>query len=159
MRYFGKIKSEKRRASGSKTRNPQSPDGVIRQKPTAFYGKTGEQNPTKPDGVLRQNRRTENDKTRRLKTTIFGGGIRQKITAKNDKKLLHKIDKKLLQKIDKKLRHNPTFFAADSDKISPAYSDKNRDMRGCFIVNFQRIKVRYQPTCRRPRLFLRSKKR
>ena len=128
MRYFGKIKSEKRRASGSKTRNPQSPDGVIRQKPTAFYGKTGEQNPTKPDGYKRQFSAAESDK-------------------------------KLLQKIDKKLRHNPTFFAADSDKINPAYSDKNRDMRGCFIVNFKRIKVRYQPTCRRPRLFLRSKKR
>ena len=128
MRYFGKIKSEKRRASGSKTRNPQSPDGVIRQKPTAFYDKTGEQNPTKPDGYKRQFSAAESDK-------------------------------KLLQKIDKKLRHNPTFFAADSDKISPAYSDKNRDMRGCFIVNYQRIKVRYQPTCRRPRLFLRSKKR
>lgn len=128
MRYFGKIKSEKRRASGSKTRNPQSPDGVIRQTQTAFYGKIGARKTTKTDGYKRQFSAAESDK-------------------------------KLLQKIDKKLRHNPTFFAADSDKISPAYSDKNRDMRGCFIVNFRRIKVRYQPTCRRPCLFLRSKKR
>ena len=136
MRYFGKIKSEKRRASGSKTRNPQSPDGVIRQKPTAFYGKTVEQNPTKPDGVLRQNRRTENDNFRRRNPT-----------------------KNYCKKSTKNYGIIRRFFTADSDKTSPAYSDKNRDMRGCFIVNFQRIKVRYQPTCRRPRLFLRSKKR
>ena len=85
MRYFGKIKSEKRRASGSKTRNPQSPDGVIRQKPTAFYGKTGEQNPTKPDGYKRQFSAAESDKKLlqkidkklRHNPTFFYGGFRQ----------------------------------------------------------------------------------
>ena len=128
MRYFGKIKSEKRRASGSKTRNPQSPDGVIRQNPTAFYGKIGARKTTKTDGYKRQFSAAESDK-------------------------------KLLQKIDKKLRHNPTFFYGGFRQNKPRIFRQNRDMRGCFIVNFQRIKVRYQPTCRRPRLFLRSKKR
>lgn len=136
MRYFGKIKSEKRRASGSKTRNPQS-----------------------PDGVLRQNGRAKSDKTRRRFTAKSAHGKRQKPTAENDNFRRRNPTKNYCKKSTKNYGIIRRFFAADSDKISPAYSDKNRDMRGCFIVNFQRIKVRYQPTCRRPRLFLRSKKR
>ena len=136
MRYFGKIKSEKRRASEDKTRNPQS-----------------------PDGVLRQNGRAKSDKTRRRFTAKSAHGKRQKPTAENDNFRRRNPTKNYCKKSTKNYGIIRYFFAADSDKISPAYSDKNRDMRGCFIVNFQRIKVRYQPTCRRPRLFLRSKKR
>ena len=124
MRYFGKIKSEKRRASGSKTRNPQSPDGVLRQNGRAKSDKTRRRFTAKRASKIRQNPTAFYGKIGARKTTKTDGYKRQFSAAESDKKLL--------QKIDKKLRHNPTFFYGGFRQNKPRIFRQKSGYAGLF---------------------------